>query len=78
MISPSKRITATVQARHLDAKDLIRGIRSNKSHQIKSGHSTPLINNLETEFFKNKNEEEGVGITNFINRIVQILKRDLY
>ena len=78
MISPSKRITATTQARRLDTKDLIRGIRNNKGHQIKSGYSTPLINNLEIKFFKNKNKEKGVGITNLINRIVQVLKRDLY
>ena len=38
----------------------------------------PLINNLETEFFKNKNKEEGVDITNLINRIVQVLREDLY
>ena len=33
-------------------------------------YNTPLINNLETEFFKDKNKEEGVGIIDFINRIV--------
>ena len=43
-----------------------------------SKHSTPLINNLETKFFKNKNKEEGVGITDLINRIVQVLRGDLY
>ena len=41
-------------------------------------YSTPLINNLETKFFKDKNEEEGIGIIDLINRIVQVLKRDLY
>ena len=41
-------------------------------------YSTPLINNLETKFFKNKNKKKGVGITDLINRIVQVLKRDLY
>ena len=41
-------------------------------------HSTPLINDLETEFFKDKNKEKGVDITDFINRIVQVLKKDLY
>ena len=64
--------------RRLDAKDLIGGIRNNKSHQIKLGHSTPLINNLETKFFKDKDKEEEVGIIDFINRIVQVLKGDLY
>ena len=43
-----------------------------------SEHSTPLINNLETKFFKNKDEKKGVGIIDLINRIVQVLKRDLY
>ena len=41
-------------------------------------YSTPLIDNLETKFFKDKDEEEEVGITDLINRIVQVLKRDLY
>ena len=41
-------------------------------------YNIPLINNLETKFFKDEDEEKGVGITDFINRIVQILKRDLY
>ena len=70
MISLNKRITATIQVRRLDAKDLIRGIRNNKDYQINIGHSTPLINNLETKFFKDKKMEKGVGIINFINRIV--------
>ena len=30
----------------------------------------PLINNLEIKFFKDKEIEEGVGVTDFINRIV--------
>ena len=29
-------------------------------------------------FFKDKEMEERVGITDLINRIVQVLKRDLY
>ena len=33
---------------------------------------------MEIKFFKDKKMEEGVGITDFINRIVQVLKRDLY
>ena len=78
MILPRERITATTQARRLDTKDLIGGIRNKKGHRIVSEHSTPLIDDLETEFFKDKNEEEGVGITDLINRIVQVLKRDLY
>jgi hypothetical protein len=64
--------------RHLDAKDLIKGIRNNKGHQIELGHSTSLINNLETEFFKDKDKEEEVGVIDLINRIVQVLRGDLY
>ena len=41
-------------------------------------HSIPLINNLETKFFKDKDKKEKVGIIDLINRIVQVLKRDLY
>jgi hypothetical protein len=32
---------------------------------------------LETEFFKDKKIKKGAGVTDLINRIVQILKRDL-
>ena len=35
-----------------------------------SEYSIPLINNLKTKFFKDKDKEEGVGITDLINRIV--------
>ena len=43
-----------------------------------SEYSTPLINDLETEFFKDENKEEGIGVTDLINRIVQVLRGDLY
>ena len=33
---------------------------------------------MEIKFFKDKEMEEGVDITDFINRIVQVLKGDLY
>ena len=79
MITPSNRINATIQARRSDAVDLTGGIRNKKGHQIKLGYSTPLINNLEiNDLFKDKNKEKGVGITDFINRIVQVLKKGLY
>ena len=39
----------------------------------------PLINNLEIKkLFKDKNKEEEVSVINFINRIVQVLREDLY
>ena len=47
------------------------GIKNKKSYQIETEYSTPLINNLELKkLFKDKNKEGGVGITDFINRIV--------
>ena len=33
---------------------------------------------MEIKFFKNKEIKEGVGVTDLINRIVQVLKGDLY
>ena len=42
------------------------------------GYCTPLINNLEIRIvFKDKAKEEGVGITDLIYLIVQVLKEDL-
>ena len=41
-----------------------------EGYQINIGYSTPLINNLETEFFKDEDKEEGVGVIDFISRIV--------
>ena len=65
-------------AQHLEAEDLIKGIKNNKSYQIKLGHYTPLINNLEIRtIFKDKAGEEGAGVTDFIYWIVQVLKEDL-
>ena len=42
------------------------------------GYSTPLINNLEIKFFEDKEMEKRVGITDLINRIIQVLRGDLY
>ena len=43
------------------------------------GHSTPLIKDLEIGIiFKDKAKEERVGVIDLINRIVQILREDLY
>ena len=78
MILLNKKIIATSLAQWINTKDLIGGIRNNKSHQIKLKYSTPLINNLKTKFFKDKGLKEEVGITTLINRIIQVLKKDLY
>ena len=37
-----------------------------------------MINNLEIKFFKDKEMEEEIDIIDFINRIVQVLRGDLY
>ena len=38
-----------------------------------------MIDDLEIrELFKDKNKKKGAGVTNLINRIIQVLKRDLY
>ena len=42
------------------------------------GYNTLLINNLKIKIiFKDKTREEGVGVIDFINWIVQVLKEDL-
>ena len=42
------------------------------------GRSTLLIKNLEIRIiFKDKAKEEGVGVTDLIYRIVQVLREDL-
>ena len=42
------------------------------------GHSTPLINNLEIRIiFKDKTKKKRAGVTDLINWIVQVLKKDL-
>ena len=42
------------------------------------GYSTPLINNLEIRtIFKDKAKEKGVGVTDFIYQIIQVLREDL-
>ena len=43
------------------------------------GYYIPLINDLEIRtIFKNKTKEEGVGVTDFIYRTVQVLRENLY
>ena len=67
------------KAQHLNTKDLITGIRNNKSHQNKSGYSTLLIKDLKIRIiFKNKAKKEGVGVTDLIYKTVQVLKENLY
>ena len=49
-------------------------IRINKDHQIKSGNTTPLIDNLEMwKIFEDENGERGGSVTDLINRLVDLL-----
>ena len=57
-----------------ETEDLIGGIIRNKDHQIESGNTTPLINNLEIqEVFKNEDEERGGSVIDLIYRLVDLL-----
>ena len=50
------------------------GIR-NKDHQIKTKDTIPQIDDLEIEdVFKGEDEEEGMGVMDFINGLVEILR----
>ena len=74
MISLSNRIVRIRQARHLKAKDLMAGIRS-EDHQIKLKGTAPWINDLRIkDIFKNKNKEEGISVIDLINGLVEILR----
>ena len=77
MILPSKKITATTQARRSDAEDLIRGIR-NIGHQNNSESSTPLIAELRVDWtFEDKAEEEGASITDLVLLALRLLREDI-
>ena len=53
---------------------MIKGIIRNKDHQIKSGNTTPLINNLEMqEIFKDKDGERGGSVMDLIYGLVDLL-----
>ena len=57
---------------HVADVSCTRGVRESTglSYRGPCGGVPWQINNLKTKFFKNKEIEEGVGITDFINRIV--------
>ena len=56
------------------AEDLIKGIIREKDHQIKSGNTTPLINDLEMQdVFKDEDKKRGDGVTDLINGLVDLL-----
>ena len=70
----SKRITITSLLHQSEAEDLIGGIIREEDHQIESGNTTPLINDLEMQnVFKDKDEERGDGVIDLINGLVDLL-----
>ena len=81
MISPSKRITATSleqRALRSDAEDLVGGGIRDTGHQIDSGSSTPLIEDLEKgQIFKDKAKEEGASVTDLVLSVSRLLRKDL-
>ena len=57
-----------------ETEDLMGDIIREEDHQIKSGNTTPLINDLEMQdVFKDKNEERGDGVTDLINGLIDLL-----
>jgi len=57
-----------------ETEDLIKGIIREKDHQIESGNTTPLINDLEMQdVFKDKNKKRGDGVTDLISGLVDLL-----
>jgi len=65
-------VTSLLQ--QLKTKDLMGDIIKKEDYQIKSGNTTPLINNLEMQdVFKNKNKKRRDGVTDLINGLVDLL-----
>ena len=74
MTSPNKRMTVTSLLQQSETEDLMGGIIREEDHQIESGNTTPLINNLKMQdVFKDKDEERGDGVTDLINELVDLL-----
>jgi len=72
--SPNKRMTVTSLLHQSEAEDLIGGIIREEDHQIETGNTTPLINNLEMQdVFEDKDGERGDGVMDLINGLVDLL-----
>jgi len=72
--SPNKRMTVTSLLQQSKAEDLIKDIIKEEDHQIKSGNTTPLINNLEMQnVFKDKDKERGDSIIDLIKGLEDLL-----
>ena len=67
-------MTVTSLLQWSEAEDLIGDIIREEDHQIESGNTTPLINNLEMQdVFKDKDKERGDGVMDLINRLADLL-----
>jgi len=67
-------MTVTSLLHWSEVEDLIGGIIKEEDHQIKSGSTTPLINDLEMQdVFKDKNKERGDGVIDLISGLVDLL-----
>ena len=74
MTSLNKRITVTSLLQQSEAEDLIGGIIREEDHQIESGNTTPLINDLEMQdVFKNEDGEKRDSIMDLISGLVDLL-----
>jgi len=57
-----------------ETEDLIKGIIRKKDHQIESGNTTPLIDDLEMQdVFEDKDEKKRDGVIDLINGLVDYL-----
>ena len=68
---------AAKRVRHLDANNLIGGIRD-IGYQINLENSTPLIADLRTDWtFEDKTKEEGTSITDLVLLALWLLREDI-
>ena len=74
MISPNKRIIITSLLQQSETEDLIKDIIREEDHQIKSGNTTPLIDNLEMQdVFKDEDKKRRDGVIDLISGLVDLL-----
>jgi len=67
-------MTVTSLLQQSEAEDLIGGIIKKEDHQIESGNTTPLIDDLEIQdVFEDKDKERGDGIMDLISGLVDLL-----
>jgi len=67
-------MTVTSLLQQSETEDLIGDIIREEDHQIESGNTTPLINNLEIQdIFKDKDEKRGDSVTDLISGLVDCL-----